>query len=194
MKQQMFSLCMAYLNFTPLWLLVLVSNFLSWRKGIDFNSVRFFIIVGMVLIFIMSLFIVHRLLNCVDSWATKCRCKVMCFEEEKTTATEFLLTFFLPLMGFNCCTTTGLLQIGMLFFVVALAFTRHFHVQGNLVLEVIGYAFYDCELEGEDSDTCRRKVFVYGRLDGTKGIDYNFYRLNNQMLFLKDKIELVDGD
>ncbi|MFU0615118.1 hypothetical protein [Gardnerella vaginalis] len=92
--------------------------------------------------------------------------------DDKTITSEYLLSCILPLLAFDF-TKWDQVVLFLIFF-VALGFLciRHNHFSANILLEMLGYRVFTCELEDVNKNVVQRKIISRRMLSAKKGNAY----------------------
>lgn len=109
--------------------------------------------------------------------------------DDKTITSEYLLSCILPLLAFDF-TRWDQVVLFLIFF-VALGFLciRHNHFSANMLLEMLGYRVFTCELEGVKKNVVQRKIISRRMLSAEKGEYIYLKSLNNE--FKRDIGKLI---
>lgn len=101
--------------------------------------------------------------------------------DDKTITSEYLLSCILPLLAFDF-TKWDQVVLFLIFF-VALGFLciRHNHFSANILLEILNYKVFTCELEDEDKNVVKRKIISRRTLNAHKGEYIYLKSFNNEI-------------
>ena len=141
--------CMFFLSFCPLWLSVLFIDIKSICEGNPHVWTEFISISLVLLTAIISLIILICELNPRNT-NNQQEYVIVDAKEEKTITAEYLLSYILPLFAFDFTVWDEVVLFLVFFFVFAFLSIRHNHFSVNILLELMRYRFYSCELENED--------------------------------------------
>lgn len=140
-----FQAALSFLNFLPLWVVVLFIDIRSIMKGgsvgTEYLSVGA-IILGMVLSLIVVVVGLRRKKDLVTD-----EYQLENFEESRTVSAEMLLTYVLPLFAFDFTLWDETLQFLVFFSVVFWLSCRHRAAFEGVFLEIINYRCYRCKLK-----------------------------------------------
>ena len=140
-----FQAALSFLNFLPLWAVVLFIDVRSIIKGgcvvTEYLSVGV-IILGIVLSLIA---VIEGLRHTKDSEPNEYQ--LVRYDECRTAAVEILLTYVLPLAVFKFTLWFEVLEFLVFFGVVFLLSCRHRTAFQGVFLELIGYRCYRCKLK-----------------------------------------------
>ena len=144
----LFLMSLFYSSFTPLWVSILIKDCFSLQNNSKDKNV---ILINMAIIFI--LFIVSFIVICISlSTNDKKRFTeytIISAKEEKNLTVEFLLSYILPLFAFDFGTKEGLILFTVFFLTIGFLCFRHDNFITSIILELLGYRFYSCEIEQE---------------------------------------------
>ena len=141
----MFQAALSFLNFLPLWVVVL---FIDVRSIIDGGCVvTEYLSVGAIILGVVLSVIVLGLLMCRKQQSEKDEYQLVCYEECRTVSAEMLLTYVLPLAVFKFTIWFEVLEFLVFFGVVFLLSCRHRTAFQGVFLELIGYRCYRCKLK-----------------------------------------------
>lgn len=139
---------MFFLSFLPLWISII---FLDGKSILDGTPYIWTEVIGIILIL---LGLILSLICLMVQFDTKNRNDAQSYmlvsaTEEKTITSEFLLSYILPLVAFDFTVWHEAVLFLVFFIVFAFLCIRHNHFSVNIVLELLGYRFYSCELNVE---------------------------------------------
>ena len=166
-----FQAALSFLNFLPLWVVVLFIDIRSIMKGgcvgTEYLSVGA-IILGVVLSVIGVAVGLRQNKN-----SSMVEYQLENFEERRTVSAEMLLTYVLPLLVFDFKLWEGALQFLVFFSVVFWLSCRHRAAFEGVFLELINYRCYKCRLkllkQGKPAEDCVDKyVLIRKPLNGCK--------------------------
>lgn len=142
------SFSMFFLSFLPLWISIVFLDGKSILNGVPYVGTEIismvFILIGLIASLICL--IVHfdaTKLNGTQPYL------LVSATEEKSITSEFLLSYILPLVAFDFTVWYEVVLFLVFFVVFALLSIRHNYFSVNIVLELLRYRFYSCELEVE---------------------------------------------
>lgn len=101
--------------------------------------------------------------------------------DDKTITSEYLLSCILPLLAFDF-TKWDQVVLFLIFF-VALGFLciRHNHFSANILLEMLGYRVFTCELESVNKNAVQQKIISRRTLNAHKGEYIYLKSFNNEI-------------
>ena len=142
--------CMFFLSFAPLWISVLFIDIKSICEG-NPNIWTEIISVSLLLsVSVISMIVLMCELNPRNTSGQQ-EYRIISAKEEKTITAEFLLSYILPLFAFDFTEWDEVVLFLVFFLVLAFLSIRHNHFSVNILLELLHYRFYSCELENEDN-------------------------------------------
>ncbi len=100
-------------------------------------------------------------------------------EEEKLLTAEFLFTFIFPLFAFTFTTWEGIIQFGIFFIIFGCLCVRHSYFCTNVMLDVLKYRIYNCELTDTNDVPVKYKIISKRYLRTQKGENILLKQLNN---------------
>lgn len=171
--------CMFFLSFCPLWISVL---FIDIKSICERNSNLWTEIISISLILIatvISLVVLMCELNPRNT-GNKQEYGLISAKEEKTITAEYLLSYILPLFAFDFTVWHEVILFLIFFAVFAFLSIRHNHFSVNILLELMGYRFYSCELENEDNISISKIVVCKETLSAQIGEDILARAINNE--------------
>ena len=143
-SSKIFQAALSFLNFLPLWVVVLFIDIRSIMKGgcvyTEYLSVGA-IILGVVLSGIVMICVLRRKQDSETDEYLLVR-----YDECRTIAAEILLTYVLPLAVFKFTLWFEVLEFLVFFGVVFLLSCRHRAAFAGVFLELINYRCYRCKL------------------------------------------------
>lgn len=144
------SFLLAFLAYTPLWLLVAIRDMNAILVGNKLNLVSEWMGLGVIVLFWVIGFIWVCLASrkgfVLREKSTE-TFKVISCKEQKTVSVGFVVENILPMYVFNPTTAEGLALIMMYFLVIASLSAKHRHFPPNVVVEWLGWTLYECILE-----------------------------------------------
>ena len=173
--------CMFFLSFSPLWVSVL---FIDIKSICEENINIWTEIISVSLIMITSIisFIVLKFaLNPKDTKNLQ-EYTIIVAKEEKTISVEFLLSYILPLFAFDFPIWSEAVLFLVFFSVFAFLSIRHNHFSVNILLELMHYRFYSCDLENEDGVSIQKTIICKEDLSAQIGGIVSTRPINNEYL------------
>ena len=193
---KMFNACLAFMNFLPLWAIVVFLDckalFLDHVKN---DGTEWCGLYGCCIGLLFCSIVVFRGL-CEKKGQNGGRGIIVeDIEERKVMSAEVLLSYVLPLLAFDFGSWVGMVQFLLFFFVLLLLQVRHNAITGNVFLELLGYRFYDCKYYNEEAGhneetriAKEAKLITRSYLGGEDGGNLNVVFLNDQVaLEVKDE-------
>ena len=179
--------CMFFLSFCPLWISVLFIDIKNICEG-NPNIWTEIISVSVVLIVtIISLIVLMCELNPRNT-SNQQEYRIVSAKEEKTITAEYLLSYILPLLAFDFTVWDEVVLFLVFFLVFAFLSIRHNHFSVNILLELLRYRFYSCELENEDNVSISKMVVCQEILSAQIGGVISTRAINNEYIVkLSDK-------
>lgn len=172
---------MYYLSFTPLWLSILFINTMSIVHGTDYPYTERISFVIIPVIFIASFIIMKKGFDPSKKNAVKYHVERV--KEEKLATMEFLATFIFPLFAFDFSKWEGILLFALFFLLFGFLCFRHNYFCTNVVLEILGYRTYVCELRNDHGLLLERKIISQRELRALNpGKSLYIRKLNNEYM------------
>ena len=100
--------------------------------------------------------------------------------EEKSIASEYLLTYILPLSAFNFTLGYQTLLFLLFFLTVTCLSLRHNRFSANIFLEFLGYRFFVCDLKDKNGVTVSKTVISRTRLQNKRKQNIKVCSINNE--------------
>ena len=146
-----------YLSLTPLWISIAFID----AKNICENAPNLYteiisitcIVIGLV--FSIIIVIVDFRKNKI---VERNRYILKMAKEEKIMTAEYVLSYVLPLLAFDFTIWYDVLLFLLFFFVLLFLYIRHNRLGANIILEMCGYTYYQCELLNEDNIVINKNV------------------------------------
>lgn len=179
----LFQLCMNYLSFAPLWVvIIIIDSFSIYDKDPNIGTESISILM-IVIGFMVSLVIVsNKLQNNNNNGDNVKKMKLVEASEEKFTAAEFLMSFILPFFAFDFTKYRSVIYFMIFFLTFEWICCRHNYFCVNVVIEAKGYKIYNCEVENNDNIKIKKKILSKRLLPQFKGGDFNIKNLNNEYM------------
>jgi len=173
------SMSMFFLSFTPLWISILFIDAMSIYEGS--SSLR----TEWISIFAIAVLTVFSVIILLCQFRTDKRTGILKFRidnavEEKTITSEYLLAYILPLFAFDFTLWTQMVLFLIYFLTLAFLCIKHNHLSVNIVLEIFGYRFYNCELKNEDEKSVSKQIISREKLTNHKTQIVSVRPLNNE--------------
>lgn len=173
--------CMFFLSFCPLWISVL---FIDIKSICEENSNVWTEIISISLILIVSI-VALVMLMCVlnpRNANNQQEYRIISAKEEKTITAEYLLSYILPLFAFDFTLWNEVVLFLVFFLVFAFLSIRHNHFSVNILLELMHYRFYSCELENGDGISISKTVVCQEILSAQTGGWISARAINNEYI------------
>lgn len=173
--------CMFFLSFCPLWISVLFIDIKSICEGnpnvwTEIISVSLILIVSIIALVVLMCELNPRNINNQQEY------RIISAKEEKTITAEYLLSYILPLFAFDFTLWNEVVLFLVFFLVFAFLSIHHNHFSVNILLELMRYRFYSCELENEDGVSISKIVVCQEILSAQTGGLISARALNNEYL------------
>ena len=186
----------AFLAYTPLWFVVAVKAAVSLiTNKCGYISVESF---GLVFVLVLEVFgILCVWTASKKDFSEKAKAnppnkyKMLSCQEQKTVTIRFIVENILPVLAFDSTTVEGLASILVYFFVIASITVKHKHFPANIIVEWLGWTFYECSIcsLADDSKLAKTVVVVsLKRLGGTNQI-LNLKRINDETFIVIKEME-----
>lgn len=145
-----FRVAMFITSFIPLWVTIIfknVLNIVSYDKNLYTEIIS---IVVIIVANLLSIAIIGHDISKVKKEMTigkYTRYNIIDAKQEKGITSEFLLSYVLPLFAFDFHLWTGVVQFLIYFFTLTFLCVRNNNVYANLIFEIKGYKFYNCNVQ-----------------------------------------------
>lgn len=180
---------MYYLAFTPLWILVVLTDFFSIMDNEADLYTEKISIPFLFGAFLVALHIVRKELTSekVDNVQPMYLKNV---KEEKFAVAEFMMSFVFPMFAFDFTKYQGVLLFSVFFLIFGWLCIKHNYLCVNVVLEIMKYKIYDCECVNMDKIKYEKKILSNRKLIEQSNITVLTRRINNEYLFDCGKSDL----
>ena len=184
-----FAICMYYLAFTPLWILVVLTDFFSIMDNEADLYTEKISIPFLFGAFLVALHIVRKELTSekVDNVQPMYLKNV---KEEMFAVAEFMMSFVFPMFAFDFTKYQGVLLFSVFFLIFGWLCIKHNYLCVNVVLEIMKYKIYDCECVNMDKIKYEKKILSNRKLIEQSNITVLTRRINNEYLFDCGKSDL----
>ena len=184
-----FAICMYYLAFTPLWILVVLTDFFSIMDNEADLYTEKISIPFLFGAFLVALHIVRKELTSekVDNVQPMYLKNV---KEEKFAVAEFMMSFVFPMFAFDFTKYQGVLLFSVFFLIFGWLCIKHNYLCVNVALEIMKYKIYDCECVNMDKIKYEKKILSNRKLIEQSNITVLTRRINNEYLFDCGKSDL----
>ncbi len=173
------SFSMFFLSFTPLWVSVLFLDIQSIIENKTPLYTEWISICVIVTLSILSGFILSQSLQVKKRTGIQ-KYHLIHVEEQKSIATEYLLSYILPLFTFNFTVWDEVVLFLVYFLTLGYLCIKHNQLSVNIVLELFQYRFYQCEMETEDNYRVTRYIISREKLINHKNETISIRPLNNE--------------
>ena len=151
------SFALFFLSLTPLWISIIFIDAKSIWENIS-NLYTEMISIGCILIgLIFSIIIVKYYFSKTPN-IKKNRYILKTVKEEKIMTAEYILSYVLPLLAFDFTVWYDVVLFLLFFFVLLILYIRHNRLGANIVLEIFGYTYYQCELINDDKILINKNI------------------------------------
>lgn len=174
-----FTFSLYVLSFAPLWISILFIDLLSIIKGGTSIVTELISIILIPVCFIAAFGITLRKLNEKNGSSKRILMKA---KVKKLITSEFLLSYILPLFAFDFTRWDQVIIFLIFFFTIALLIIKHHYFSENVVLEWMGYRFFECELKGESDRTIVQTVISKNNLAFREQQEIEVKSFNNDMM------------
>lgn len=182
------SFCMYYLSFLPLWLTILFIDIKSIVEG-EYNKYTELVSIISILIMLFFTIIYVTFYFRKSKTGQLEKYEIVSARESKTITAEFLLSYILPLFAFDFRLWDQVVEFLIFFVILGLLCIRHNNFSVNIVLEIINYKIYECELKNNDGIEIDKIVISKNILNVKKGFHIDLYALNNDVLLDNGYVE-----
>ena len=176
---RLFSISLYFVSFLPLWVSVIFVDILSIMenstdKGTEYTSICCILI----MMLISCTVIYHEMHKHGRTGSSKQTIK--CAREQKAITAEFLLSYILPLFAFDFTLWNQVVLFLVFFVTLGYLCVRHNYYSVNIVFEIVGYRFFQCNMCNSDNVTTERLIISKQRLNELVGTDIYVTALNNE--------------
>ena len=188
----MSSFFLAFLAYTPLWLLVTIRDVNAILAAENQNLVAARTGLGVIAVFWVIGFIWVCLASRKDfaPWAKPSDSfKIVSCKEQKTVTVSFVVENVMPMFVFDPTTAEGLALIIAYFLVIASLSAKHRHFPANVVVEWLGWTFYECTFEPIKGGTARNETVLSREYLGGPNQSRKLMRLNNETFVVTTREE-----
>lgn len=169
---------MFFISFAPLWISVIFLDYMSIYQGNDNIFTEIISISLILLVFLLSLLILIPVFNPHNAKDAH-QYQIKTAREEKSVTAEFLLSYILPLFAFDFALWYETVLFLIFFGTFSFLSIRHNHFSVNVVLELMRYRFYVCDLENEDGKNITKTVISQKILSAHIGSTIDLRPINN---------------
>lgn len=176
---KLFFFSLYFTSFTPLWLSVLFIDIKNCIENSQSTVIEFYSIIVILIIWLISILIIKMVLFSKYEEGTS-RFILNSVKEEKSIASEYLLSYILPLFAFDFTKWDSVILFLIFFVTLAFLCIRHNYFSVNIVLEVLKYQVYSCEIENDDQISLTTSIISRKNLMAKKGEEIRLKALNNE--------------
>lgn len=178
----LFPYSLYFLSFSPLWVSIL---FIEIKSIVCTNRNHYTEWVGIGVILLLSISSMAVLLHQLSTLKRfkPPKRKIVSAREQKVITVEFLLTYILPLFAFDFTRWDEAILFCFFFIVVGYLCIHHNYYCVNVILDVMQYRFYECDLENPDGITTTMTVISRKRLNALVGEEISIKELNDDFSF-----------
>lgn len=154
----LFSFCLYFTSFLPLWVAVVFQDIVSITYNKENIGTEVFSIIIICVIFIISLIVMYyKLFKSMNDTKTTWTIKEATIN--KSITLEYMLSVVLPLIAFDFTKWTQVVLFIIFYSTVCFLSISHKSFNPNIVLILLKYKFYNCVLENEDGKQKSTIVF-----------------------------------
>ena len=173
-----FSVSLYFLSFLPLWISIVFLDVLSIIENKTSCATEYISIICILLATTLSAaVIIHEFHRQGKEGAREGILKSV--KEEKTITAEYLLSYILPLFAFDFTVWSQVVLFLIFFMTLGFLFLRHNYYCVNIVLELAGYRFYQCSVQGHGEKEFQKLIISRRPLNSLKGNQIIVAMLNN---------------
>lgn len=186
------SFFLAFLAYTPLWLLVAIKDVNAILVGNKQNHIAVWMGLGVITVFWVIGYIWVCLVSRKDfvAWAKPFdSCKIVSCKEQKTVTVGFVVKNVMPMFVFNPTTAEGLALTLSYFLVIASISVRHRHFPANVAIEWLGWTFYECTIEPLNGGDARTENVLSREYLGGANQFRTLMKLNNETFVVAKREE-----
>ena len=173
------SFSMFFLSFCPLWISVLFVDIKSICEGNPNIWTEIISISLLLIVSIIALVVLKCELNPRNT-SNPQEFRIVSAKEEKMITAEYLLSYILPLFAFDFTVWDEVVLFLIFFLVFAFLSIRHNYFSVNILLELLRYRFYSCELENEDNVSVSKIIVCQETLSAQIGNVIFVRTINNE--------------
>lgn len=178
--------CFYFVSFFPLWISILFIDIMSIIKNTDYLWTEKISIFVILLGSVISLLILLVVFN-PSSRKNSMKYKLKEAKDEKTMASDYLLSYILPLLAFDFTKWEQLVLFLIFFIIFWFLCIYHNYFSINIFLVILNYKIYNCEIESDDGIIYKSKVISHRVLNACTGDNIYLNSLNNDIKMDIDK-------
>lgn len=172
-----------FTSFIPLWISVLFIDVKSCIENTEHlwtEKISIGIILSALLVSTISLgVLVYNMRKKPKEGSVRAMIKDA--TEEKTITSEYLLSYMLPLFVFDFTKWDQVILFLIFFVILGFLCIRHNHFSVNILLEILNYKMFICNIENEDEIIISKKIISHRTLSAHKGEYIYFKSINNEI-------------
>lgn len=170
--------CLYFSSFAPLWVSIFFVDAMSIIKGntyiyAEIISMGLILAGGLVSFWGLSFFLGKKTRDGVRKYTIKRAHK------EKTITTVYLLSYVLPLFAFDFTRWEEVFLFLIFFVTFGVLSFYHKNFSANIILELIHYSVYDCDVTNSDGISTCLKVLGRSELNGKITEEIELRPMNN---------------
>lgn len=175
----LFQYSLFFLSFVPLWISITFVDVKSILTGSESLYTEYISIVCILVATFVSAMVLFFHLHKQGQEGSQ-KQTILDIQEEKALTAEYLLSYILPLFAFDFTLWEQVVLFLIFFVTLGFLCIRHNYFCINIVLEIVGYRFYQCKIENDDKVNTERIIISKKRLNGCKGSVILIKPLNNE--------------
>lgn len=143
----LFKVSMFFTSFIPLWITIIFKDVLSICSGEKYLFTEWMTIIVLMIFSVLSIIIVQKAIKDVKNNSGGSTYEVLSAERISGITSEFLLAYVLPLFAFDFTVWMGVAEFMVYYLILSFLCIRNNNVYANLLLEIKGYKFFDCNMQ-----------------------------------------------
>lgn len=173
------SFSLFFLSFTPLWISIVFVDAMSLIRGNTEVGTEIISIITIVVVMLFSLIVLVCAFNSKKRDGVQ-KYRITAVREEKSITVEFLLSYILPLFAYDFTLWEGVVLFLVFFITLGVLCIKHNYFCVNIVLELLGYGFYQCDLINEDDVKLTETIISKKKLNGCVSTTISIRPINNE--------------
>lgn len=174
------SSCLYFTSFFPLWISILFIDIKSLFENTE-NLWTERISISVILIAGLISLVVLPFAFATNSKEGSTKFMIKDAVDDKTITSEYLLSYILPLLAFDFTKWDQVVLFLVFFATLGFLCISHNRFSVNILLEMLNYKIYTCELEDEDRNAVQRKIISHRTLNTLQGEYIYLKSLNNEI-------------
>lgn len=173
------SLCLYFISFVPLWVAILfidIKNIIVQDPNLYTEKIS---IISITVLFFISLILVMRLIMDKKKSGSE-KYTIINATKSKYITIEYFLAYVLPLFAFDFTKWDQVIIFLIFYFSLAILCIKHSYFTANIILEVLGYNFYECTIKNTDGKTIEKYVISKKNLKNENSIFLKY--INNEYM------------